>query len=122
MRWEISDRTSLSFSASYLKDSVLSYYGTPLIYDAIIDQNGVQAVRRANTATDTLVNARIEPGTRRLNYNNTDNFSRGENGFYRVIFETRWVMNGRCVMRLTLRPRICIGATRKARCGTRRPH
>jgi iron complex outermembrane receptor protein len=90
VRWQIGELTSLSFSATYLKDSVLSYYGTPLIYDGVIDQNGVQSVRRASTATDTLVNARVAPGTRRLNYNNLDNFSRGENGFYRVILNTRF--------------------------------
>jgi iron complex outermembrane recepter protein len=89
VRWEISDRTSLSLSASLLTDDTTSYYGTPLVYDAIIDQNGVQAVRRANTLTDTLVNPRIVRGTERLNYNIADNFVRGQNGFYRLIFQTR---------------------------------
>ncbi len=89
VRWELTDRTSLSFSATLLTDETTSYYGTPLLYDAVIDQNGVRAVRRANTATDTLVNPRIDQSTRRLNYNIADNFVRAQNGFYRAIFQTK---------------------------------
>lgn len=89
VRWELSDRTNLSLSATYLTDDLRSYYGTPLVYDAVIDQNGARSVRRANTATDTLVNPRIVRGTERLNYNIDDNFVRAENGFYRLIFQTK---------------------------------
>jgi len=89
VRWELSDRTSLSLSATYLTDDLQSYYGTPLVYDAVIDNNGVTSVRRANPATDTLVNPRIVRGTERLNYNIADNFVRAQNGFYRLIFETK---------------------------------
>jgi len=87
--WQPSEQTQLTFSATYLQDSVKSYYGTPVIYDAVIDQNGVQSVRRANNATDRLVNARIDPATRRLNYNNVDNFSRTQNAFYRLVLDTQ---------------------------------
>lgn len=89
VRWELSDRTNLSLSATYLTDDLQSYYGTPLVYDAVIDNNGVTSVRRANPATDTLVNPRIIRGTERLNYNIADNFVRAQNGFYRLTFETR---------------------------------
>jgi len=93
LRWELSDRTSLSLNATYLTDDTTSYYGTPLLYDAVIDQNGVQSVRKANTATDTLVNPRIVRGTERLNYNIADNFVHAQNGFYRLIFETKLTDN-----------------------------
>src|SRR5690606_2858403 len=51
-------------------------------YDAVIDHEGDQVVRPANTSTDSLVNARIESSSRRLNYNNRDNFALAENRFY----------------------------------------
>lgn len=86
--WEASDTTRVTFAGTFLKDDVKSYYGTPLVYDAVIDQGGVQSVRKANSATDALVNARIVDGTRKLNYNNRDNFSESENSFWRMIVET----------------------------------
>ena len=89
VRWEPSDQTSLSLSATLLTDDTTSYYGTPLVYDAIIDQNGDRFVRKANAATDTLVNPRIVRGTERLNYNIADNFVHAQNGFYRLIFQTK---------------------------------
>lgn len=89
LRWDISDRTSVSLAATYLKDDIQSYYGTPLVYDAIIGLDGVQRVQRANTSTDTLVNPRIERTGRRVNHNLEDNFSRAENAFYRLTLQTR---------------------------------
>ena len=89
LRYDVSEATTLSLHSSFLKDSVKSYYGTPLLYDAVIDQNGVQAVRRANSATDRLVNARIDARSRQLNYNNTDNFARAENSFTRAIADSQ---------------------------------
>jgi len=89
LRYELSDRTSFSLQSSFLKDSVSSYYGTPLLYDAVIDQNGVQSTRRANSTTDRLVNARIDGRTRELNYNNIDNFSRADNSFTRFIVDSQ---------------------------------
>ncbi len=90
LRYTLSPDTAFTLQSSFLKDSVSSYYGTPLVYDAVIDQNGVQSVRTANTTTDRLVNARIDDRTRRLNYNNIDNFSRADNSFTRFIADTRW--------------------------------
>jgi iron complex outermembrane receptor protein len=89
VRWELSDRTNLSLSATLLTDDTTSYYGTPLVYDAILDRNGQRFVRRASPATDTLVNPRIVEDTRRLNYNIADNFVHAQNGFYRLIFQTK---------------------------------
>lgn len=89
LRWQPSADTSVRFSGTVLHDDTESYYGTPLVYDAVINQNGQQLVRRANTATDRLVNARIEPASRRENYNHLDNFARARNSFWRVIAETR---------------------------------
>src|SRR5690606_24984262 len=77
------------FSMTVLEDAIESYYGTPVVYDAVIDQNGVQSVRPATTSTDRLVNARIEPASRRRNYNIEDNFSEATNTFWRAIVDTR---------------------------------
>lgn len=94
LRYDATDDTTLTLQSTFLKDSVSSYYGTPLIYDSVIDQNGAQSVRRANSATDRVVNARIDGRSRRLNYNNTDNFSKADNSFTRFIVDTnlseRW--------------------------------
>lgn len=89
LRYEATDDTTLTLQSSFLKDSISSYYGTPLLYDAVIDQTGAQAVRRASSATDRLVNARIDARTRRLNYNNIDNFARADNSFTRFIVDSR---------------------------------
>ncbi len=89
LRYQHSADTSLRLSASLLDDETQSYYGTPLVYDAVIGLDGVETVRKASTATDRLVNARIAPGTRRLNYNNADNFAEGSNSFWRLIADTR---------------------------------
>lgn len=89
LRWHPTTDTSIRLAGTILEDDTESYYGTPVVYDAVIDQNGVQSVRRANTATDRLVNARIEPATRRLNYNHRGNFARARNSFWRLIADTR---------------------------------
>lgn len=89
LAWQATADTRISLSGTVLDDSVSSYYGTPVVYDAVIDNNGVQTVRRANTATDRLVNARIDPATRRLNYNNLDNFAQARNSFWRLVAETQ---------------------------------
>jgi len=86
--WDIADSTQLSFFTTYLKDSTQNYYGTPVVYDAVINaQTGVQSVKKAVAATDLLVNPRIVPGTRWLNYDNADNFVNAENSFSRLILE-----------------------------------
>ncbi len=89
LRWQPSPDTSIRLAGTVLDDDVESYYGTPVVYDAVIGLDGEPQVRRANTATDRLVNARIERATRRLNYNHLDNFVRARNTFWRLIGETR---------------------------------
>lgn len=89
LRYRLSDATDLTLQGTFLKDSVSSYYGTPLVYDAVINAAGVQEVRRANTSTDRLVNARIDARTRRLNYNTLDNFAKADNSFTRLLVDSR---------------------------------
>lgn len=85
--WEASDDVRFTLTGSYFEDDVESYYGTPVLYDAVIGSNGQINVAAADTATDQLINARIAEGTRHTNYNNLDNFARAENGFGRFIAE-----------------------------------
>lgn len=90
LNWQVSDATTLMLGGTFLQDNVQSYYGTPVVYDAVINVDGQQVVAKARGSTDRLVNARIEPATRRLNYNNLDNYSRTENSFWRLVLETRF--------------------------------
>jgi iron complex outermembrane receptor protein len=96
LRYDATDDTTFTLQSSFLKDRVSSYYGTPLLYDAVIDQNGARSVRRASSTTDRLENARIDSRSRRLNYNNTDNFSKADNSFTRFIVDAnlseRWTL------------------------------
>ncbi|WP_269620399.1 TonB-dependent receptor [Zhongshania sp. BJYM1] len=85
--WTPMEAVRFTLSGSYFEDDVESYYGTPVIYDAVVNENGVTEVRPANTGTDRLVNARVPKGIRRNNYNNLDNFARAENGYGRLISE-----------------------------------
>ncbi|MBW2941802.1 TonB-dependent receptor [Zhongshania aquimaris] len=85
--WAPMEAVRFTLSGSYFEDDVESYYGTPVIYDAVVNENGVTEVRPANTGTDRLVNARVPKGIQRNNYNNLDNFARAENGYGRLISE-----------------------------------
>jgi iron complex outermembrane recepter protein len=87
--WEATERTSLRLGVTVLEDAVESYYGTPLVYDAVVGADGVAAVRPSNTSTDRLINARIEPASRRRNYNIADNFSEATNTFWRAVVDSR---------------------------------
>jgi len=89
VRWQPCATTTLTFSGTFLKDSLESYYGTPVVYDAVIDATGAQVVRKANSATDRLVHPRIAAGTRRHNYDNLDNSTRTENSFWRLIADVK---------------------------------
>ena len=89
LQWTATDRTTVRFAVTALQDDIESYYGTPVLYDAVIDANGVEAVRLANTSTDRLVNTRIDPATRHLNYNNKDNAVDATNTFSRLIVDTQ---------------------------------
>lgn len=83
--WQATDKTRFTVSGGYFEDDIESYYGTPVVYDAVLGADGLEEVRPANTGTDRLVNARIAKGTRRNNYNSLDNFARAENGYGRLI-------------------------------------
>lgn len=86
VKWNVTPKLTTSFHGDFLKDSMESYYGQPVIYDAVIDTTVAGAtpvVRKVNTATDILVNPRIDPRTRRTNYNVQNNSVKTENGFLR---------------------------------------
>jgi iron complex outermembrane receptor protein len=87
--WDVTEKTHATVSGTFLKDDVSSYYGTPVVYDAVIDLDGIRRTQKANSATDRLVNARIDSRTRRLNYDNIDNFARTENAFWRAVVDTQ---------------------------------
>lgn len=87
--WQISPIATLTAQGTYLKDSTDSYYGTPVVYDGVINQNGVTEIRKVRTATDRLINPRIDSRTRRTNYNIQDNFARATNGFGRLILDVK---------------------------------
>ncbi len=81
------DRFSVTASSTYLRDRTKSYYGTPVIYDAVVNTtvpDAVPEVRKLNTATDRLVNPRIDARARRTNYNIVDNDIRTENSYHRL--------------------------------------
>ncbi len=65
IRWNATERLSVLASGQYGKDSTESYYGTPLI------------------------DGRIDPRTRFLNYNMRDNLARSKNRFARLNFDWR---------------------------------
>ncbi|MGL4574609.1 MAG: TonB-dependent receptor, partial [Burkholderiaceae bacterium] len=73
------------------REDTASWFGLPVIYDRAINTlNGqVRASGPANTATDVLVNARIDPQTRRFNYNLQDSFTDGKNTFTRLKLDWR---------------------------------
>jgi len=92
LQWKPSTGLTLTFSGVFLKDNIESYYGTPVIYDSVVNTtipNAAPEVRRVNNATDRLVNPRIDRRTVRLNYNNPDNFADTENSFWRLIAEAQ---------------------------------
>ncbi len=86
--WDASEKTRVTLSGTYLADDILSYYGTPVVYDAVVDQNGTQTVRKAVSSTDSLVRARIVSRTRGLNYNIGNNHSDSVNSFVRLIVDS----------------------------------
>ena len=61
-----------------------SWFGLPLIYDAVVDaRTGVRTVGVANPAFHRLENARLDVLTRRFNYNLADSYTDGSNQFLR---------------------------------------
>lgn len=85
--WRASDRLALTWWGTFLDDRNESYYGSPVIYDAVLNTTIASAtpeVRTFNAATDRMINPRVEPADRRTNYNLLDNDATTENTFNRV--------------------------------------
>lgn len=85
--WQASGRLKLTFHTTYLEDWNESYYGNPVIYDAVIDTTvagGTPVVRAFNANTDRMVNARVDASARRTNYNILDNYAETENSLTRL--------------------------------------
>lgn len=90
--WRINSVVSLTWFGTFLDDHNESYYGTPVIYDAVVNTTipGAQPeVRVFNAATDRMINPRLDPATRRTNYNILDNYAAAENSFNRVRADAR---------------------------------
>lgn len=85
--WRATDRFALTWWGTYLEDRNESYYGSPVIYDSVVNttlSNAQPEVRLFNSATDRMINARVDPAARRTNYNILDNYAATENSFNRV--------------------------------------
>lgn len=85
--WRVNSRLTLTYSGTWLADSVESYYGTPVLYDAVVNTTVAGAspeVRLFNSATDRMINPRVDPAARRTNYNILDNYADTENSFNRL--------------------------------------
>ncbi len=92
LAWRVSDRLTLTWWGTFLDDWNESYYGNPVSYDAVVNTtvaNAQPEVRTFNSATDRLVNPRVDPAARRTNYNFLDNYATTENVFNRVRAELR---------------------------------
>lgn len=92
LAWRASDRLTLTWWGTFLDDWNESYYGTPVIYDAVVNTtvpNAQPEIRIFNPATDRLLNPRIDPAARRTNYNVLDNYATTENVFNRVRADLR---------------------------------
>lgn len=90
--WRASDRFTLTWWGTFLDDRNESYYGNPVIYDAVVNTtiaNAQPEVRTYNNSTDRMINPRVDPAARRTNYNILDNYAATENVFNRVRAEFR---------------------------------
>ncbi len=87
LTWRISPIFALTWFSTGLADDTASFYGTPVIYDAVLNTTISQAgpeIRVFNATTDRMINPRIDPTTRRTNYNIQDNLATSENTLNRV--------------------------------------
>lgn len=90
--WQVTDALKLTFHTTGLKDWNESYYGTPVVYDGVVNTtvpNAPVEVRPFVSATDRMVNPRIVEAARRTNYNILDNYAKTENTFTRLRAELR---------------------------------
>jgi len=79
----------LKYFSTFLRDHNASYYGNPVIYDAVDRFDPAtgaftRVVSRAVAATDRLVNARVDSAARRTNYNIPENYAETDNSFNRL--------------------------------------
>ena len=92
LAWRATDKLTLTWFGTFLDDWNESYYGNPVIYDAVVNTtvaNASPEVRLFANATDRMVNPRVEPAARRTNYNFFDNYATTENVFNRVRADLR---------------------------------
>lgn len=85
--WQPTDALKLTLNTTLQKDWNESYYGNPVVYDAVVNTtlaNAAPEVRLFNSATDRMINPRVDPAARRTNYNILDNYARTENTFTRL--------------------------------------
>ncbi len=90
--WRANDKLTLTWFGTFLDDWNESYYGSPTIYDAVVNTtvaNAQPEVRTFNSTTDRMVNPRIDSAARRTNYNILDNYATTENVFNRVRADLR---------------------------------
>lgn len=90
--WQVTERLKLTLNTTLLKDWNESYYGNPVVYDAVINTTvaGAQPeIRTFNSNTDRMVNPRVLSEARRTNYNILDNYAKTENTFTRLRAELR---------------------------------
>lgn len=91
--WDVSPDFKLTYTTTWLEDWNESDYGNPVVYDAVDRYDPgtgtiTRVVDKANRATDSLVNARVDPSARRTNYNIADNYAETENTFNRL--QAKW--------------------------------
>ena len=92
LAWRATDKLTLTWFGTFLDDWNESYYGNPVIYDAVVNTtvaNAQPEVRLFANATDRMVNPRVDPAARRTNYNFFDNYAATENVFNRVRADLR---------------------------------
>lgn len=92
LAWPVTGNLTLTLNTTLLQDWNESYYGTPVVYDGVVNTTVPGApveVRSFNSATDRLINPRIEPAARRANYNILDNYAKTENTLTRLRAELR---------------------------------
>ncbi|HRI82479.1 MAG TPA: TonB-dependent receptor [Opitutaceae bacterium] len=90
--WQATERLKLTFNTTALKDWNESYFGNPVVYDAVVNTtvaNAQPEVRVFNANTDRMINARVAEEARRTNYNILDNYAKTENTFTRLRAELR---------------------------------
>lgn len=90
--WRVSEKFSLTWFGTFLDDWNESYYGNPVVYDAVVNTtiaNAQPEVRTFVSTTDRMINPRVESAARRTNYNILDNYARTQNAFNRLRADLR---------------------------------